>query len=66
MRPYTAYALIQTDPRTGKTDLALFDARLPLYWRRHVAEAVNKERWGGEAEIVQVTIRKRGKRRKAA
>lgn len=64
MKPYTVYALVQTLPRSGKKELALFDARLPLYWRRAVAAKVNSERCGGLAEVVQVTIRKRARRRK--
>ena len=45
--------------------MALFDARLPLFWRRKVAVDMNRERCGGLGEIVQVSIVKR-KRKSAA
>lgn len=65
MRSYTAYAIVETTPRTGRKELALFDARLPLFWRRKVAVDMNRERCGGLGEIVQVSIVKR-KRKSAA
>jgi hypothetical protein len=65
MRPYTAYAILDVYT-SKKKELALFDARLPIYWKRSVAVDVNNARMSGHGEIVQVTIRKRGKKRKAA
>lgn len=50
-RTKTAYAIVA---KNGS--FALFDARLPLYWRRSVAKREMAERGYENAKIVRVTI----------
>lgn len=54
-----AWALLEAH----RDELEIFDARMPLFWRREVAAQYNTERCNGKARIVRVEIYKKKTKR---